>query len=192
MNAFERWICGTGIWRRVTEGKVLPWIVSDGSLGERVLEVGAGTGAATGALREKAARVTSLEYDRRLVERLAERHANSGGEIVQGDATALPFAERTFSTVIAILMLHHMKSNALQDRAFAEFYRVLRPGGVFLAFEVADGWLHRAGHVWSTFVPVKTESARARLSAAGFSRIEVESQRGGYRVSARRAGCGEE
>ena len=84
-------------------------------------------------------------------------------------------------------MLHHLRSNELQDRAFAEAWRVLRPGGVFLAFEIQDGWLHRLGHIRSTFVPVAPATAFARLTAAGFSKVTVDIQRGGYRIRALRA-----
>src|SRR6266446_5006085 len=102
--------------------------------------------------------------------------------VAVGDAAPLPFADGTFSSAIAILMLHHLRSNALQDRAFAETWRVLRPGGVFLAFEIQDGWLHRVGHIKSTFVPVDPATASARLTAAGFSKVTVDIQRGAYRI----------
>jgi len=186
MNAFENWFCGSQMWRHITEKQLLPWIVSDCALGEHVLEVGAGPGATTRALRGKAKRVTSIELDGRLADRFAERHKNAGAKIVQGDAAALPFAERTFSSVIAILMLHHMKSPDLQNHAFAEFYRVLQPGGMLLAFEIQDAWLHRIGHIRSTFVPVAPRTVRRRLEATGFSEIGVELRRGAYRVCASR------
>jgi ubiquinone/menaquinone biosynthesis C-methylase UbiE len=186
MNRVENWFCGSAMWRMVTERKLLPWIVSGVALGDHVLEVGAGPGATTGALRRMVKRVTSLEYDRRSVSRLAHRHRNSGAEMLQGDAATLPFAAGMFSSVIAILVLHHMRSRELQDRAFAEFHRVLRPGGVFLAFEIQDGWLHRVSHIKSTFVPVTPASALGRLTTAGFSRIDLDLQRGGYRIIAKR------
>jgi ubiquinone/menaquinone biosynthesis C-methylase UbiE len=107
--------------------------------------------------------------------------------VIQGDAATLPFSNGAFSSAIAILMLHHLRSNELQDRAFAEIWRVLRPGGVFLAFEIQDGWLHRAGHIRSTFVPVTPASAIARLTAAGFSDVTVDFRRGGFRIRALRA-----
>jgi ubiquinone/menaquinone biosynthesis C-methylase UbiE len=187
MNCFENWFCGSAMWRMVTERKLLPWIVSGVALGDHVLEVGAGPGATTGGLLRMAKRVTSLEYDRRSVSRLAKRHGNSGAEMLQGDAATLPFGDKTFSSVIAVVMLHHMRSRELQNRAFAEFHRVLRPGGVFLAFEIQDGWLHRVSHIKSTFVPVTPASAFARLTTAGFARIDIELQRGGYRIVAERA-----
>ncbi len=187
MNRYETWFCGTRLWRWVTRRQVLPWILQGSQLGEHVLELGAGPGAATEELGRLAGRVTSLEYDHAFAAKLDARVNGSNATVIQGDAATLPFADRTFSSAIAILMLHHLRSNELQDRAFAETWRVLRPGGVFLAFEIQDGWLHRVAHINSTFVPVAPASAFARLTAAGFSKVTVDIQRGGYRIRALRA-----
>ena len=84
-------------------------------------------------------------------------------------------------------MLHHLKSGELQDRAFSEIYRVLRPGGVFLAFDIPDGWTHRIAHIKSTFVPVDPATAMGRLTAAGFSKVALDSRSGGFRIRALRS-----
>jgi hypothetical protein len=75
----------------------------------------------------------------------------------------------------------------LQDLAFAEVLRVLRPGGTFLAFEINDSWIHHLGHFKSTFTPLSPGSAFARLTLAGFSRVSVDFRRGGFRLHALRA-----
>ena len=168
----------------MTRRQLLPWVLQSADLGEHVLELGAGPGAATLELARLVPRVTSLEYDRSAVATLAKRADNSNVQVIQGDAAALPFAGQTFSSVIAILMFHHLKSNELQDRAFAETLRVLRPDGMFLAFEIPDGWFHRLEHIKSTFVPLLPASIPARLRAAGFSRATVDSRSGGFRIRA--------
>src|SRR5712692_11945094 len=187
MNRVETWFCATSLWRYVTQRQVLPWILQGSELGEHVLELGAGPGAATEELGRVAARVTSLEYDHASAAKLRARVSGASVAVIQGDAATLPFADGTFSSAIAILMLHHLRSGELQDRAFAEIWRVLRPGGVFLAFEIQDGWLHRVAHIRSTFVPVTPVSANLRLTAAGFSKVTVDFQRGGFRIRALRA-----
>jgi SAM-dependent methyltransferase len=202
MNAFENWFCASPVWRYVTRRKLLPWLLQGSNLGEHLLELGAGPGAATPELRQRAARVTSLDYDHKFAAALGA-HENGAADksrlqpgngvssnvccVLQGDASFLPFASGTFTSAIAILMLHHLRSAELQDRAFAEIFRVLRPGGVFLAFEIQDGWLHRVGHTRSTFVPVAPASAFVRLEAAGFSRVMVDFRRGGFRIKALRS-----
>jgi ubiquinone/menaquinone biosynthesis C-methylase UbiE len=186
MNLYETWFCGTRLWRWVTRRQLLPWMLQGSQLGEHVLELGAGPGAATEELTRLAGRVTSLEYDHNFAAKLSVRSNNAGVTVIQGNAATLPFSSGTFSSAIAILMLHHLRSNELQDRAFAEIARVLRPGGVFLAFEIQDSWFNRVGHFRSTFVPVAPGSVVARLAAAGFSRAAIDLRSVGFRVCALR------
>lgn len=187
MNRYETWFCGSMFWRYVTRRQLLPWILRGSELGEHVLELGAGPGAATEELGRLSARVTSLEYDHALAATLGARIRGASVTVIQGDAATLPFSDGTFSSAIAILILHHLRSVELQDRALGEICRVLRPGGVFLAFEIQDGWLHRVGHILSTFVPVTPASAFTRLTAAGFSKVTVDFRSGGFRIRALRA-----
>jgi len=171
----------------MTRKQVIPWLLSGTELGEHVLELGAGPGAATEELRKHAGRVTSIEYSHAFAAGLAVRTNSTNGDVVQGDASALPFPEKTFSSAIAVLMLHHLKSQELQERALAEIFRVLRPGGVFLAIEIPGGWLRRIAHIRSTFVPVAPASAPERLAAVGFSSVSIDFLRGAYRLRALRA-----
>jgi ubiquinone/menaquinone biosynthesis C-methylase UbiE len=192
VNALENWFCATSFWRSLTQNKLLPWIVSGSSLGDHLLEVGSGPGAATPELKRLVPRVTSIEYSHAFAVGLTiEPHAASS-QVVQGDASTLPFVDASFSAAVAILMLHHLQSAELQDRAFIEILRVLRPGGVFFAFEIQDGWLQRAIHRHSTFVPVAPASLPARLSAVGFARVMVNSRPGGFRVRAHKDSIADE
>ncbi len=187
MNRFENWFCASSMWRRMTRKQLLPWLLSGTDLGEHVLEIGAGPGAATEELRKRAGRVTSLEYSHAFALGIAQRSQTTNGAVLQGDASTLPFPEKTFSAAIAVLVLHHLKTREAQERAFAEIFRVLRPGGVFLAIEIQDGWLNRIGHIRSTFVPVAPATAPERLAAAGFSSVSIDFLRGAYRLRALRA-----
>lgn len=187
MNRLETWFCGSQLWHYVTRRQLLPWILEGSELGEHVLELGAGPGAATTELRRRTVRMTSLEYDHGFAAQLGAHLCGTNASVIQGDAAALPFPDKTFSSAIAILMLHHLRSKKLQDHAFGEIGRVLRPGGMFLAFEIQNAWLHRVGHIRSTFVPIAPASAVARLTAAGFSRVSVDLRRGGFRIQALRA-----
>jgi len=185
MNSFENWFCASGLWRYVTERKWLPWLLEEMDLGEHVLEVGAGPGAATAELARRARSVTSLEYSHDFCVKL---HAKSDAAcIVQGDASVLPFESQTFTSAIAVLVLHHLRSSGEQDRAFAEIFRVLKPDGVFVALEIQDGWLTRVAHFSSTFVPVSIDGLNSRLRAAGFSNVSVNNHRGAIRMRAQRS-----
>jgi len=187
MNAFENWFCASSLWRWITRRQLLPWIAAESQLGDHLLELGAGPGAATAELRRRVPRVTSLEYNHDFAAALHARSAGNGIGVLQADAAKLPFPDRTFSSAVSVLMLHHLTSSELQDRAFAEILRVLRPGGVFLALEIQDGWFQRVGHIRSTFVPVAPASANARLISAGFWRVTVDFRGSAFRVRALRA-----
>jgi ubiquinone/menaquinone biosynthesis C-methylase UbiE len=188
MNGLENWFCATSFWRKVTQRKLLPWMLQGYDHGDRVLELGAGPGAATPFLREKFPSVTSLEYSGVFAARLARQGAGSAIRVVQGDAARLPFVDGSFTCAIAILMLHHLRSAELQRAALAEVFRVLQPGGMFLALEIHDGWLQRLVHTRSTFVPFAPSTANARLNAVGFARVSVDFLRGGFLLRAQRGG----
>jgi ubiquinone/menaquinone biosynthesis C-methylase UbiE len=186
MNRFENWFCASSIWQSVTRKQLLPWLLSGSELGNHVLEIGAGPGAATEELRKLAGRVTSIEYSHAFALGLAQRSQKTNGAVLQGDASALPFPEKTFSAAIVVLVLHHLKSREAQERAFSEIFRVLRPGGVFLVVEIQDGWLQRIGHFRSTFIPVAPSSVPEQLASAGFSSVSIAFLRGVYRLRALR------
>jgi ubiquinone/menaquinone biosynthesis C-methylase UbiE len=186
MNRLENWFCASPFWRRITRERLLPWALEEINLGDRVLEIGAGPGAATAELARRARSVTSLEYSHKFCVDLKSKIGAQN--VVQGDAAILPFATGTFTATIAVLVLHHLRSMEAQDRAFAEIYRVLEPGGVFVALEVDDSWLTRVAHFRSTFVALAPKTAGERVRAAGFSKIELTSRSGGFRLRAQRPG----
>jgi ubiquinone/menaquinone biosynthesis C-methylase UbiE len=186
MNRFENWFCASRLWRYLTERRWLPWALEGADLGEHVLEVGAGPGAATAELERRARTVTSLEYSHDFCVRLLAK--GNAASVVQGDASVLPFESQTFTSAIAVLVLHHLRSSEAQDRAFAEIFRVLKVGGVFVALEIQDGWLTRVTHFRSTFVPVSIDSVKSRLRAAGFSNVGVNNRSGAIRIRAERQG----
>ena len=71
LNALENWFCSTGFWQRITRDHLLPWVLAGNSLGDHVLELGAGPGAGTATLQRLAPRVTSLEWSHDFAARLA-------------------------------------------------------------------------------------------------------------------------
>jgi demethylmenaquinone methyltransferase/2-methoxy-6-polyprenyl-1,4-benzoquinol methylase/phosphoethanolamine N-methyltransferase len=88
----------------------------------------------------------------------------------------LPFAETTFDVVISRLVVHHLPDE-LKRQAFAEIFRVLKPGGViFLAdFKLPTNPI--LAHLTSLFVghPMMVQSSVVSLSPllfqAGFHDI---------------------
>lgn len=100
---------------------------------ERSLEIGAGTGyfslnlLQAGIVRE----ATCTDISPGMVAALAENAARLGVEVraARADAESLPFTGESFELVLGHAVLHHLPD---LERAFAEFHRVLRPGGRIL------------------------------------------------------------
>ena len=187
MNALENWFCGSHIWRWVTRQQLLPWLIGQSQLGDHLLELGAGPGAATAELRRRVHRVTSFDFDHKFAASLRARHSHDGISVLRADAARLPFPDHTFSSAISVLMLHHLITPQLQDSAFAEIFRVLRPGGIFLALEIQNTWFNRLSHIRSDFVPLVPTNVNARLTAAGFWRVTVDLRSSAFRLRALRS-----
>lgn len=108
----------------------LPFLDFVGTVeGERVLDVGCGTGhlAFAVARRTGAGEVRGVDIARPYVEH-AKRH-NQDARIVfeEADACALPFPSRSFDRVLSLLALHFVPE---PERAIAEMRRVAKPLGV--------------------------------------------------------------
>ena len=113
MNLLHRLLCRSALWRWTVERCVIPWALDGLDPGEDVLELGPGPGLTTDVLRERAARLTAVEIDSR--SSLQERMKTTNVEVVEADATAMPFPDGSFPVVLSFTMLHHVPSVTLQD-----------------------------------------------------------------------------
>ena len=117
-------VCDSDEWRTAVRDFIIPWALGEGDLGDDVLEVGPGYGATTDVFRERVPHLTAVELDPELAARLAGRMEGTNVTVVEGDATALEFDADHFSGATCFSMLHHVPSEALQDRLFTEVARV--------------------------------------------------------------------
>jgi ubiquinone/menaquinone biosynthesis C-methylase UbiE len=94
------------------------------------LEIGAGTGYFTLNLAQLGVieRPTATDISPGMLAALRDSAARLGIEVstVQTEAERLPFDDESFDLVFGHAVLHHIPD---LERAFAEFQRVLRPGG---------------------------------------------------------------
>jgi SAM-dependent methyltransferase len=99
----------------------------------RSLEVGSGTGYfSLNLLRAGIVRdATCTDISPGMVRTLAGNAERLGLTVksLRADAESLPFADESFDLVLGHAVLHHLPD---LTRAFAEFHRVLRPGGRIL------------------------------------------------------------
>ena len=100
---------------------------------EHSLEIGAGTGYFTlNMLQDAVVReATATDISPGMLDALRANAARIGVDVqtVACDAEDLPFEDESFDLVLGHAVLHHLPH---LDDAFAEFLRVLRPGGVLL------------------------------------------------------------
>ena len=186
MNRVHRYLCRSDFWRKTLEEKVMPWVLTGVNLGDEVLEVGPGPGLTTDLLRPRLARMTALEIDARLARALAARLGGTNVRVIHGDAAAMPFEDGKFTGALACTMLHHVPSPSLQDQLFREVARVLRPGGVFAGVDSCQSLFMKVLHVYDTLVPVDPGTLHARLDAAGFEDVSIETNDTSFRFRARK------
>ncbi|KOG87651.1 methyltransferase type 11 [Streptomyces varsoviensis] len=185
MNLIHRRVCNSDRWARAVEDQLLPWALEGVEFGSETLEIGPGYGATTKVLLRLAERLTILEVDRESAKRLAGRYGDRA-EVIHGDGAGMPLPDGRFDSVVCFTMLHHVPSPELQDRLFAEAWRVLRPGGVFAGCDALGGWRFRMIHIRDTCVVVPLETLPGRLRAAGFPEPEITRGVGSFRFRARK------
>jgi ubiquinone/menaquinone biosynthesis C-methylase UbiE len=102
--------------------------------GSELLEVGCGTGAVSRYLATLpgVAHVTGVDPSPLFVERARELAGDAPVDFVAGDGQALELDDASFDAVVFHTSLCHMPE---RERALAEAFRVLRPGGQLAVFD---------------------------------------------------------
>ena len=135
-----------------------------------VLDAGCGTGGLILRLRDRHAawQWSGLDYSALACQLARER---TGGEIREGSITALPYGDGEFDAVVSADVVCQVEDPA---RAAAEFFRVLRPGGLLVLNVPAYMWM------WSyhddscqTKHRYTRPEVRALLASAGFRGIQT-------------------
>ncbi|MCV7398976.1 class I SAM-dependent methyltransferase [Mycobacterium fragae] len=187
MNLCHRVFCSSEHYFKAVEDGLLPWVLADVDLGDNVLEIGPGYGANIRVLIDKAPHYTAVEIDQAMAKRLQGQFGDRA-RIINGDGTDTGLPAEQFSAVVCFTMLHHIPTAALQDRLFAEAFRVLRPGGVFAGSDSASSIPFRILHFRDTCNPVSPDALPDRLRAAGFGDVHVDAKTGRLRWRAVKAG----
>ena len=147
--------------------------------GEKVLDVGCGTGTLAIAIKPQvgAGGVHGIDASPEMIQVAKEKAAKDGSDIDFRVALieAIPFSEASFDLVTSTLMLHHLPDD-LKAKGFLEIRRVLKPGGRFMAMDFAALSHSPFGHLLSLFGHSRGESMVDKLTPmlkdAGFSDVE--------------------
>ena len=175
----ERFICRSAPWRAFAR-RIALWATSGERLDGDVLEIGGGSGAMAQALLHHfpGIRLTVTDIDPLMVEAIG-RETGSGAVSVLADATALPFPDDHFDVVTSFLMLHHVGT---WEDAVADAVRVLKPGGRFIGYDVADTMASRAFHHLDNIHDLRSIDAdrlRSALGDAGIDDVRIRRGRAG-------------
>jgi len=187
MNRIHHCYCQSALWKRRVESELMPWALGGTTLEGPALEIGPGPGVTTNYLRTRVPSLTALENDPGLAEKLAAKFRNTSVQVLEGDATSMPFESGTFRTVFCFTMLHHVSSPSLQDRVLAEALRVLAPGGTFLGTDSRTSLRMKLFHCFDTMVIVDPATLPQRLRRAGFTNEHIELSDGAFRFRATRS-----
>ena len=124
------------VWKRI--------LIERGGLraGDRVLDLAGGTGDISALLHRRVGdtgQVVLTDINGEMLRNGRDRLLDAGIALplVQCDAEALPFPDRRFDCVTIAFGLRNVTR---KERALAEMYRVLRPGGRALVLEFSQVW----------------------------------------------------
>ena len=145
--------------------------------GQRVLDVGCGTGYFAGLLAEAVGpggSVLGIDASSEMIAYAARRRGRPNCQFQVGAAESLGLPAEDFDIVVSSLFMHHLPAD-LQPVALAEMRRVLRPGGTLL---IAEAQIPRA-RVWRLLAHLHGFDRMAQAVAdldrliadAGFERI---------------------
>jgi ubiquinone/menaquinone biosynthesis C-methylase UbiE len=176
MSRSERAFCCGAVWR--SSSAAIARELRAQRLGRDVLEIGAGSGSVAQQLLSRNPELAwvAIDIDPLMTRAAATRLAGfPNASAKTADATAMPFADDSFDSVVSCLMLHHIVD---WERAVAEVARVLRPGGTFLGYDLVRiplaGVFHRlTGSPHRLIVPgdFQEECARNGLTISLQSRL---------------------
>src|SRR6516162_9586104 len=160
-----------GRWSR----RLAPLFIAHAGIaaGERLLEIGCGTGSLTFALPQAAdiASLVAIDYSEIYLAAAQAKNHDPRIRIEHGDGTALRFADGSFDRALSMLVLPAVLPRP--ELAVAEMRRVTRPGGVVCAaFWDSPGGAVANRMFWDTaaaLVEIDERSLTIRMDFADFA-----------------------
>lgn len=143
---------------------------------DELLEVACGSGFFLNKYAAHVARVAGLDLSDVQIDlarqRLADRIAAGTAEVVQGDAGALPWPDETFSVVS---VMGSFECFPEPEKALAELFRVLRPGGRMVANigEWVEPGTQTHRMLLDTMWVWSEDDVRSMVERAGFSDLTM-------------------
>lgn len=101
----------------------------------KLLDAGCGTGAYTAALADDVPHIIALDFNTGMLGAARAKRRTPGTQFLRASIQAMPIRNDAADGVLNNLVLHHLPNDdnfAAQRQTFAEFARVLRPGGALV------------------------------------------------------------
>lgn len=176
-DPFQRWLGEASIKQQLVDQAEL-------EAGQRVLDIGCGTGSLAILLKRRHPDVTvlGLDPDPKAL-RIARRKAGEAAveiEFERGFADSLPYPDGSFERVFSSFMFHHL-SREEKRATLLEVRRALGPHGSLHLLDFgssksgSDGWIARLLHHHSHLRD--NAHLESLLESAGFARAAEVSQR---------------
>ncbi|MFC0526803.1 demethylmenaquinone methyltransferase [Phytohabitans kaempferiae] len=141
-------------WRKATRAAL------DLAPGQRVLDVGAGTGVSTQQLAASGAYAVGLDLSIGMLQ--AGRRVRPGVPLLAGDALRLPFPDAAFDAVTISFALRNVVEPAA---ALRELARVTRPGGRLVVCEFSHPTLEPFRQVYMSYLMRSLPAVARRVSS---------------------------
>lgn len=144
--------------------------LADVSAGDRVVDVGCGSGVTVRAALARGASVTGVDPAPVMLRMARLTTWRTGATWLAGTAEAIPVGEATADAAWSIATVHHWHD---VDLGLAEVTRILKPGGRFVAIEgerVVGATDHRS-HGWTAS---QAEAFGEAMRAHGFTDVAVD------------------
>src|SRR5438093_7660 len=141
------------------------WVVGD---------LGCGTGTVSAALAPFVARVVAVDGSAPMLQAAKKRLQQFDNvDLRRGELESLPIDDGRLDAATLMLVLHHVPE---PDRALAEAWRVLKPGGRLVLVDMLphdrDSYRQQMAHVWLGF---SDEHIQRLLSNSGFHDVRIVS-----------------
>ncbi len=104
-----------------------------------ILEVGCGVGSFCCLLKNKTNQVYGVDFSQKMIA-CAKQNCPSVN-FSQASADKLPFADKSFDMVVAIMLFHHLQAQGLTEQGIREIKRVLKPAGEICIIDHSGGLL---------------------------------------------------
>lgn len=117
--------------------------------GMRILDVGCGTGLNLELYRQAGCETWGIDLSPSMLD-VARDRLGRQANLYAGDATDMPYTDRFFDLVVAMLTIHEM-SKEIRQEVLCEMVRVVKPGGHLIItdfhpgpFSFPKGWMKKS------------------------------------------------